>query len=52
MTQDNLKEIKNHLSDSVDKWNIMLIRNDLEKAIEEIYRLKKELKHYSDLYYS
>ena len=52
MTQDDLDEIKSHLDDSLDRWNIILIRNDLEKAVEEISRLRKEIKHYSDLYYS
>lgn len=36
MTNDRLKEIISHLKDPNDKWNILIMRRDLQLAVEEI----------------
>ena len=36
MTNDGLMEIISHLKNPNDKWNILVMRRDLELAVEEI----------------
>lgn len=36
MTNDRLMKIISHLKDPNDKWNILVIRRDLQLAVEEI----------------
>lgn len=36
MTNDRLMQIVSHLKDPNDKWNILVIRRDLELAVEDL----------------
>ena len=40
MSDSDLGLILKHLEDDNDKWNVLTMRNDLKKAVQEIIRLK------------
>jgi hypothetical protein len=40
MSVDDFNLILKHLEDNNDRWNILTMRSDLERAVKEIYRLR------------
>ena len=40
MSLDQFKLILKHLEDNNDRWNVLTMRSDLERAVREIIRLK------------
>lgn len=40
MSDSDLGLILKHLEDDNDRWNVLTMRNDLQKAVQEIIRLK------------
>lgn len=40
MSDNDLGLILKHLEDDNDRWNVLTMRNDLQKAVQEIIRLR------------
>lgn len=40
MSDNDLVLILKHLEDDNDRWNVLTMRNDLQKAVQEIIRLR------------